>query len=219
MRHFFSMTFDPEITVICIHGLWMNGMEMSLLRNRLRKNLGLRTVQFCYHTVTEGISENAHRLSHFIDSLATESVHLVGHSLGGVLALQMLKRYPTDKVNRVVCLGSPLVMSSAAQNFSRWKLGRNMIGRTLPEAVFEEPLKLSDPHHEVGVIGGTVGLGLGLFLGKLETPHDGMVTERETRLPGLTDHLMLPVNHVGLVISRQVAAQSANFLREGSFQR
>jgi pimeloyl-ACP methyl ester carboxylesterase len=213
------MASDPDLVIVCIHGLWMNGMDMSLVRRRLRRTLGVNVSQFSYHSVTEGIAENTHRLNNFIDRLQADSVHLVGHSLGGVLALQMLRRFPTDKVNRVVCLGSPLVDSSAAQNFSRWSLGRKMIGRTLREAVLEDPLNASDKYHEVGVIAGTVGLGLGLFVGKLEKPHDGMVTKRETRLPGVTDHLMLPANHIGLLVSRQVAAQAANFLREGKFQR
>ena len=194
-------------------------MDMSLVRLRLRRTLGVNVSQFSYHSVTEGVAENTRRLSSFIHRLHADSVHLVGHSLGGVLALQMLRRFPTDKVNRVVCLGSPLVGSSAAQNFSRWSLGRKMIGRTLREAVLEDPLNASDEYHDVGVIAGTVGLGLGLFVGKLEKPHDGMVTERETRLPGVTDHRMLAANHIGLLVSRQVAAQAANFLREGKFQR
>ena len=194
-------------------------MDMGLVRRRLRKNLGARPVQFSYHSVTGGIAENARRLSRFVDSLPADEVHLVGHSLGGVLALQMLRLFPTDKVNRVVCLGSPLVDSSAAQNISRWNLGGKMVGRTLREAVLDDPLSAADEHREVGVIGGTVGLGLGLLVGNLEKPHDGVVTERETRLPGVTDHLMLPVNHIGLLISRQVAAQTANFLRDGKFHR
>ena len=75
-------------------------MEMGLVRRRLRKNLGVRAVQFCYQAITEGITENTRRLSNFIDQNSAETVHLVGHSLGGVLALQMLKRFPTEKVGR-----------------------------------------------------------------------------------------------------------------------
>jgi pimeloyl-ACP methyl ester carboxylesterase len=108
---------DPDLVIVCIHGLWMNGMDMSLVRLRLRRTLGVNVSQFSYHSVTEGIAENTRRLSNFIRRLHADSVHLVGHSLGGVLALQMLRRFPTDKVNRVVCLGSPLVGSSAAQIF------------------------------------------------------------------------------------------------------
>jgi hypothetical protein len=45
------------------------------------------------------------------------------------------------------------------------------------------------------------------------------VTLAETRLPGITDHMDLPVSHAGLVISRAVAEQCAWFLRHGRFRR
>jgi len=196
----------------------MNGMDMSLLRHRLRRLLGTTVEQFSYHTVTEGIAENARRLSRFIGLQQADTVHLVGHSLGGVLALKTLRRFPTDKIGRVVCLGSPLLGSSAARTFSRWTLGRKMIGQTLREAVLEDPLQTTDEHPDVGVIAGTIGLGLGLLVGRLDKPHDGVVTQQETQLPGITDHLVLPVNHFGMLISREVAVQTANFLRDGKFQ-
>jgi hypothetical protein len=136
-----------------------------------------------------------------------------------VLALKTLRRFPTGKIGRVVCLGSPLVDSGAARHVSRWALGKKMIGQTLREAVLEDPLRYSDEKHDVGVIGGTVGLGLGLLVGNIDRPHDGMVAEYETRLPGITDHLMLSVNHVGMLVSREVSRQAANFLRAGKFRR
>ena len=193
-------------------------MDMSLVRRRLRQFLGANVAQFSYHPVTEGIAENTLRLSRFIDRQQAATVHLVGHSLGGVLALKTLRRFPTDKIGRVVCLGSPLLDSSAARNLSRWSLGRKMVGQTLREAVLEDPLQSTDEHPDVGVIAGTIGLGLGLLVGRLDKPHDGMVTEQETKLPGITDHLILPVNHFGMLVSREVAAQTASFLRDGKFQ-
>jgi hypothetical protein len=196
----------------------MNGMDMSLVRRRLRQFLGANVAQFSYHPVTEGIAENTLRLSRFIDRQQAATVHLVGHSLGGVLALKTLRCFPTDKIGRVVCLGSPLLDSSAARTFSRWTLGRKMIGQTLREAVLEDPLQKTDEHPDVGVIAGTIGLGLGLLVGRLDKPHDGVVTEQETKLPGITDHLVLPVNHFGMLVSKEVAAQTASFLRDGKFQ-
>ena len=153
------MASDHDMAVVCIHGLWMSGMEMGLMRRRLRKNLGVRAVQFSYHSVTGSVAENVRRLSRFIDRLHEDSVNLVGHSLGGVLALQMLKRFPTEKVARVVCLGSPLVDSSAARQLSRQSWGRSIIGRTLSEAVLEQPLRHCDPDHDVGMISGRLALG------------------------------------------------------------
>jgi len=192
---------------------------MGLLRSRLSKNHGFTTAQFSYHSVSEGVAENSRRLRNFINQAPADTVHLVAHSLGGVLALQMLTRFPTDKVGRIVCLGSPLAGSSAARNLSRARLGRTMLGRTAHEALLEGPLESSDDHHEVGVIAGTVGLGLGLIVGRLEKPHDGMVTLKETQLPGITDHLTMAVNHFGLILVRKVVEQTSHFLLHGEFSR
>jgi pimeloyl-ACP methyl ester carboxylesterase len=197
----------------------MNGVEMTWLRRTLRHDHGFEVAQFSYPAISEGMAENTRRLSHFIRDLPVESVHLVGHSLGGVLALQTLKFFPTDKVTRVVCLGAPLTDSGAARNLSRWQWGEEIVGRTLREAVLEEPLQASIAGYEVGVIGGTVGLGFGMLTGHLEKPHDGVVSESETRLPGLTDHLMVRVNHIGLLLSREVATQTSVFLNNGRFGR
>jgi pimeloyl-ACP methyl ester carboxylesterase len=208
---------QPDSPVVCIHGLWMTGVEMTLLRSTLSRLSGRSTLQFSYPTVRCGIEDNCRKLADFIAAVSADSVDLVGHSLGGVLALQTLQRYPTPKVRRIVCLGSPLVDSSAARNLGRWGWGRAMLGRTIKEAVLEQPLRTVVDGHDVGVIAGTVGLGLGLFVGNLQKPHDGMVTLEETRLPGITDHLVTRVNHFGLVLSRTVAERTNDFLRDGAF--
>jgi len=196
----------------------MHGLQLGMLRNRLAQRNECRAQTFSYRTVTRALPENARRLRRCIDEIDADTVHLVGHSLGGVLALQMLTLFPTDRVRRIVCLGSPLVGSSAARHLTRWSLGRKVIGRTLHDSVLERPLISADGSREIGVIAGSVALGLGAIVGKLEAPHDGVVSVRETQLPGITDHLVLPVNHVGLVFSSKVADQAAYFLRFGKFR-
>jgi hypothetical protein len=38
-------------------------------------------------------------------------------------------------------------------------------------------------------------------------------------MPGAKDHLVLPVSHVGMLISRDVVDQTAAFLKRGEFLR
>ena len=45
----------------------------------------------------------------------SEPLALLGHSLGGLIALEALNREPDLPVTRVVCLGSPLRGSHAAR--------------------------------------------------------------------------------------------------------
>ena len=193
-------------------------MEMTFFRRNLRRLHSRTTLQFSYPTVRGGIDDNCRRLAEFIATVPADNVDIVGHSLGGVLALQTLTRFATTKVRRIVCLGSPLVGSSAARTLGRWSGGRKLLGRTVKEAVLDQPLHAVSGNCQVGVIGGTVGLGLGMFVGKLQKPHDGMVTIKETQLPGITAHLVLPVNHFGLIFSRAVVDQTDYFLRHGLFR-
>ncbi len=190
---------------------------MGMLRSRLAQRSEWPAQCFSYRSVTRALPENARRLRRCIDEIDAQTVHLVGHSLGGVLALQMLTLFPTDRIGRIVCLGSPLVDSSAARRLTNWSLGRKIVGRTLRDSVLDQPLVSVDGSREVGVIAGSVALGIGAIVGQLESPHDGVVSARETQLPGITDHLILPVNHVGLVFSSKVAEQTVHFLRFGKF--
>jgi pimeloyl-ACP methyl ester carboxylesterase len=205
-------------TVILVHGLWMTGVEMSFLKRRLRA-AGLHVVQFQYRMVSKSLEHNCERLARFIREQQEHPVHLLGHSLGGVLALQTLQRYPELPVNKVVCLGSPLLDSSAGRRFIRFAPGRAMLGKTLPEAVFEKPLIAWSGTQTVGVIAGTRSLGLGRIITRLPRPNDGMVSLAETCLPGIDDHLEMNVGHTALVLSATVAKQCISFLRQGKFAR
>ncbi len=190
---------------------------MRVLSRRLEQRSDWPAQTFSYRSMTRALPENARRLRRCIDEIDADTVHIVGHSLGGVLALQMLNLFPTERVGRIVCLGAPLAGSSVARRVTRWRLGRKVLGRTLRGSVLEQPLVSVDGSREVGVIAGSVGLGIGAVVGTLERPHDGVVSVRETRLPGIVDHVILPVNHVGLVFSGKVADQAAHFLRFGKF--
>jgi pimeloyl-ACP methyl ester carboxylesterase len=205
-------------TVILLHGLWMTGSEMSLLKRRFRAE-GFHVIQFRYRMVTRSLDHNCDRLKKLIEAQDDTALHLVGHSLGGVLALQTLQRFPELPVTKVVCLGSPLLDSSAGRRFVRSVTGRALLGKTLPEAVFDKPLEAWEGQAKVGVIAGSRAVGLAVVIVRLPRPNDGMVTVAETCLPGINDHIEIKVGHTALVISSVVAGQCIWFLRHGVFQR
>jgi len=53
----------------------------------------------------------------------------------------------------------------------------------------------------------------------LPLPNDGTISVAETRVPGMRDHIELPVSHSGMVFSRIVAHEVCAFLRDGRFSR
>jgi hypothetical protein len=72
---------------------------------------------------------------------------------------------------------------------------------------------------DLGVIAGDRAFGMGRLIGPLPKPNDGTVTVAETRLPGATDHIVLPVTHLSMLWSGDVAEQVIAFLRDGHFTR
>ena len=72
------------IAVVSVHGLWMRGASMAVLRRRLEAH-GFGFHDFSYSSVTASLATNAAALAQFIERVPGDTVHLVGHSLGGVL--------------------------------------------------------------------------------------------------------------------------------------
>jgi len=203
--------------VILLHGLWMRGFALAMLHRRLMED-GFRVHRFDYLSVAATQQRILDRLQARMAALATEadSVHLVGHSLGGLLALRACLETGELPPGRIVCLGSPLKGSAVARGFAGWGRGGEVLlghNRELLQQGFER----WDGPREVGMIAGCMPLGLGAVLGHIEGEHDGTVAVEETRLPGLADHCVIEANHTGLLFSVDVARQVAQFLRHGQF--
>lgn len=209
----------PKDTVVVVHGLWMNGIENGVLRRRLSSDHDYDTIPYDYHSVRVGLDENVRLLTGFLASVPGETLHLVGHSLGGLLLLHSQRSVPDPRPGRIVCLGSPLRGSRAAHALAALPFGDEMLGETIRDAVLSGGLDGWHGTREVGVIAGTLGAGLGRVISELPEPNDGTVAVDETRLPGIADHLELPVSHTGLLFSEDVAKQTAQFLRHGRFAR
>ena len=61
-------------------------------------------------------------------------------------------------------------------------------------------------------------MGLGRVIAPgLSKPNDGTVTVEETRVTGAREHLVLPVGHTGLLMSRRVVKHMVQFFDSGSF--
>ena len=200
--------------VILLHGLWMRGFTLTMLRHRLER-AGFTVESFDYASVTAAPEAGVERLTERVAGRKNGKIHFVGHSLGGLLALQTLQRNPKLIQGRVVCLGSPLRGSAVARGVARLPGGAFVIGKSL--AVLREGIERWDGAQAVGSIAGRLPLGLGVAVGSLSSPHDGTVSVAETELPGLTDHCVVPATHTGLLFSEDAAEQSIAFLRDARF--
>ena len=114
-------------------------------------------------------------------------------------------------------LGSPLCGSQAARGLERFAFGHWMIGRVAMEELLGESQRCWKADRPLGVIAGTRPVGLGRLFAGFREPNDGTVAVRETRIEGATDQLVLPVSHLGMMLSSRVADECGRFLRDGHF--
>jgi len=205
------------ISIVTVHGLWMRGAAMGVLRRRLEAR-GFSVHDFTYPTITASLADDVAALAAFVERIPGETVHLVGHSLGGVLICALLESSLPARVGRVVCLGSPLKGSRTAARLMRWPGGRHVIGKCLADVHARGGISACRTGVEVGSIAGRIAFGVGRLLGPFPEPNDGTVAVEETKIAGLADHVVLPVSHVALLWSTRVAAQATHFLEHGRFQ-
>jgi pimeloyl-ACP methyl ester carboxylesterase len=205
--------------VVYVHGLWLKGREAAWLRRRLARDLGAETHAFSYTSVSAGAAANALKLARFLAEIPADTLHLVGHSLGGLVILKLFEIAPPAAMGRIVLLGSPVCGSRAAQRLAELPYGRKIMGLTVDDELLTPRPRRWEAARDLGIIAGDVGLGLGRLVGRFAEPNDGTVAVSETYLEGATDHWVGRVSHSGMLFSATVARQAAAFLRSGRFER
>ncbi len=203
-------------TVVLVHGLWMKGIELSPLAQSL-KRAGY-DVRFFRYPTRSPLAASAGRLAEAVRKAGPGPVHLIAHSLGGLLLCHLAAQGGLPESGRVLMLGTPLAPSRAARAVGRLNLGRWMLGpHTLRALLGERPRWPAD--RPLGMIAGERRMGLGaLFARGLPRPHDGTVSVEETQTQEVTQHLVVRHSHFGMLWARDVHARIVHFLRTGRFE-
>ncbi|SDY64508.1 Alpha/beta hydrolase family protein [Lysobacter sp. yr284] len=194
-----------------LHGIWMPGVSMAWLGARLTA-AGFQPETFAYAGAGAGPDAVVPKL---VESLRRAPAHVLAHSLGGLVTLRALQQHPELPVRRVVCLGSPLLGSSAADGLARHAWSAPVLGRAA--GLLLEGCPPWQGQAQVGLIAGRTPHGLGRWFGRFEGDSDGTVAVAETRLAGLAAHAVIPASHSGLLFSAQAARMAEAFFRRGRF--
>jgi len=201
--------------VVLAPGLWMPGAAMTLLASRLAR-AGYFPHVFTYRgrNPHEG---NVARFARFVrESVDGRPAHFVGHSLGGVLVLDALNTRPELPVASAILLGAPVRGCFAGRRFGTARLGRWMMGAC--GELWQEREAVWKRDAPLGVLAGTVPLGLGRAFGRLPGPNDGVVRVEETTVDGMAARALVAAGHSVLIVSPAVGRQIERFMREGRFQ-
>jgi pimeloyl-ACP methyl ester carboxylesterase len=167
----------------------------------------------------KGLDDNARRLGEFLQETEGDVLHVIGHSMGGVLIRRLFEQKPDPRPGRLIAIGSPLLDCWVGRRISRLhrRIGRVLIGRTVADHISRPSDPVWHGARDFGVLAGTYRFGIGAIFKSLPRPSDGVVLLGETRLEGIRDHTTIRLNHFGMLFSRRCCAQMACFLATGAF--
>ena len=203
--------------MVYVHGLWMHGLEAALLLRRLKFERGYRCYVFHYGSVREPLTCVATALRQMVARIEAQQVHLIGHSLGGLVILRFLQRHTMSQPGRVLLLGTPSAGSRVARRLGSVAIGRRMMGHAVGEELLVDRTRRWEAERELGIIAGTVPVGLGHLLLTFREDNDGTIAVSETELAGAKCRLCLSVTHSGMLLSARVAREAGSFLEHGRF--
>jgi pimeloyl-ACP methyl ester carboxylesterase len=199
--------------VILAHGLWVPGVVMHPLAWRLAQ-AGYRCRTFSYMGAARPLEAHAERLARLAREVGP--AHFVGHSLGGLVVMETLQRHAGLAAGRVVLLGTPARGCAAGRRLAGLPAGRWFLGKS--EELWREDRAAHWMRPEpLGVVAGSLPVGLGRVLGRLHGVNDGVVSVEETTVEGMAERVVLPVGHSAMLVSARVAELVGRFLAEGRF--
>jgi len=196
--------------VLYVHGLFVRGREAWSLEYRLRRH-GLALRRFRYDSRRESPEQVAVRLAATLGE--APGLHVMGHSLGGMIILAALAGLGPAWRGRAVLLAPPLGGSGCARRVAglwggRWALGAArdwLCGGLAPD--------MQLPEGRVALVAGTFNHGVGTLLRSCPAPGDGVVSVPETRFAGVPSPVLVNTTHLGLLFSRRAADVAIRFLR------
>ena len=206
--------------VLLLHGLWRSVGAMEPLARGLRER-GYGTVNFPYASMWWRLETAAARVRRWVEEeLAPgedgRKVHLVTHSLGGIVTRKLIEEERPSWLGRVVMLAPPNQGSEIVDwlgPLGRWTLGP--VSRNLRTAAGDARPPLPEGA-EVGVVMGSKSQ-IPFFRRLLEADNDGIVSVERGRLDGMKDFLVLDADHTFMMGDAGVLEAVAGFLEKGRF--
>lgn len=210
--------------VILLHGLARTKDSMSKLENYLAQN-SYTVINTGYPSTREPVEIIADKyLAHMIDQCTengAEKIHIVTHSLGGIVTRQYLQDHSLPEGSRIVMISPPNKGSELADAFRDWFIYKWLNGPagqvlgTEPESL---PNSFKPVEGEIGVITGDSTWNP-VYSWLIPGEDDGKVSVERAKLAEMKDFLVVPSSHSFIMRHPEVLRQVVFFLQNGVFDR
>lgn len=192
--------------VALVHGYLANKFMLAPLGWRLRRQ-GYATTAWGYWNMRCSLLVHAARFARKLETLdgnaAIDTLHLVTHSMGGIIARAALDRFRPRKLGRIVMLAPPNRGSFVAT------VAAGTIGR-----VFKPVAELSTAEDSLV---NSLPMPEGIDLGVIAAEWDALVSDASTHPDVPHAYAIIPTFHSGLLFRRDAADLAAAFLQSGTF--
>lgn len=207
--------------VLLVHGITRSSKSMAGYRAPLEK-AGLHVFPFDYPSTRVDLNAAAEYLHQVIESLeGIEQIHIVAHSMGGVVARTYRAKHRDERLNRLVLVGSPQNGAEMA-DLARDKANlffKTIFGPAGQQLITDQAgflAKLPKPDVEFAVIaGGHPPDGINPLI---PGDDDGIVSVASTRLAGAADYLYVESMHLALNRNETAHAATVRFLKTGKLR-
>ncbi len=200
---------EQKQAVVLVHGLYMRPWTWKSYKRFLTRH-GFRVYHFGYKTTTQSFALTVMQLTAFINSRSEQIVHIVAHSMGGILSMRSLPR--VVKKGKLVMLGTPLKGSKVARKIRHKGWHKGLLKHATEPLIsgVVDAVKLRDSL----MIAGTSPYGLGRFIEPKLGPSDGTVAISETQAKWLDQYQEIHSSHFGLLWNQQAKSRVLEFLRQ-----
>jgi len=202
------MILPAQQAVVLVHGLWMSRWSFAVIAKHL-KNEGFAVYRFGYKTSSRPFEFNRQKLQAFVNSRKEQTVHLVVHSLGGILSMRPLPNI--KKEGKLIMLGTPVNGSQASKAMSQKKWASWML-KHATEPLVNGVVEPSVLRNSLMIAGTSNSLGISRLVTKLPKPNDGTVALHETQADWINQHVTENTNHFRMLFHKKVKQKISKFL-------
>ncbi len=195
-------------TVVLLHGLGGTRLDMWRMARRL-KGLGFNVRNWGYRSLGNRIETHAERLGEFLMKLSQErlgKIHIVTHSMGGIITRAMLAEHNIECLGRVVMIAPPHQGSHAARKLNRffgW-LSPSLLQLSDVESSFVNRLPNSFAKRQVE-------------FAIIESIRDRVIVQGGVLLDGHSDYAKVNAHHGVAPMYDETIRLVENFLVNGKF--